>query len=138
LRAWNTWNNFDYSVLRQIESASNSLRNRRSEFSVLGHIDVLVRDGALHNLAVARVRMSRPVLHEAGRYTGRFQMRDTETAEAVESLFLDSRTTEMTRESSPRPRGALWKDEGEPTLTSLRDGKRLGVVGNKLGLTVHL
>src|SRR5271163_4133186 len=34
--------------------------------------------------------MARPILHEGGRHTARFKVGDTESAEAVEALFLDS------------------------------------------------
>jgi hypothetical protein len=90
LKVWNisrVWNNFDRFGLRQFETESDSLRNVRTKLRVYCHLDVSVGDGLSHYFTVTRLGVACPILHESGWHAARFEMRDTETAEAVEALF---------------------------------------------------
>ncbi len=87
---WSTWSNFDHFGLRQVETESDSLRNIRTELRVFCHLDVSICDGLSNYFTVTRFGMARPILHEGGWHAARFKMGDTEPAEAVEALFLDS------------------------------------------------
>src|SRR5712671_3558556 len=55
---WTSWNNFVLVLhFRQLESDANSLRYLSAERLVFVHLDVLVGDGALNDLAVSRLRV---------------------------------------------------------------------------------
>ena len=87
---WSTWNNFGRFGLRQFETASDSLCNVRSGLRGFCHLDVSVGDGLSNYFAVTRLSMARPILHEGGWHPAGFKVGDTEPAEAMEALFLDS------------------------------------------------
>jgi hypothetical protein len=120
LRVWNTWNNFDRFDLRQIESESDSLRNVRTELRVLFHLDVFVGDGLSNHFAVTRLGVARPILHECGWHAARFKMGDTETAEAVETLFLNSEFFQNWVEGAAKEvRLKKWCPRASPEVTTL-------------------
>jgi hypothetical protein len=111
LRVWNTWNNFDRSGLRQFKTDADSFRDFRSKFRFFCHLDVFVGHGLSDYFTVARLGVARPILHEGGWHVTRFKMGDTETAEAVEALFLDS---EFFKNRVQRATKEVRLEEGRP------------------------
>ena len=117
---WSTWNNFDRFGLRQFETESNSLRNIRTEFRVFRHFDVSVGDGLSNYFTVTRLGVARPILHEGGWHVARFKVGDTEPAEAVETLFLDSEFFEnRVQRATKEVRLKKWRPRASPKEKAL-------------------
>jgi hypothetical protein len=132
---------FDWDQLRQVLMklvvrllTEGLLVNFRTEFRVFRHLDISVGDGLSNHFTVTRLGVARPILHEGGWHVARFKVGDTESAEAVEALFLDSeffenriqRATKEVRLKKWCPRASLKEKAMFPVANEIPEHCRNG------------